>query len=68
MIKDNNKISTEVMASALGISSKTIKRRIKAMTNIRFVGSGYRGHWEIEEQPSLTSTINAGVFVCIAIA
>lgn len=49
MIKDNNKISTETMASALGISSKTIKRRIKAMTNIRFVGSGYSGHWEIEE-------------------
>ena len=49
MIKGNNKISTETMASALGTSSKTIKRRIKDMPNIHYVGSGYSGHWEIDE-------------------
>ena len=49
MIKGNNKISTETMASALGTSSKTIKRRIKSMPNIHYVGSGYSGHWEIDE-------------------
>lgn len=49
MIKDNNKISTETMASALGTSSKTIKRRIKDMPNIHYVGRGSNGHWEIEE-------------------
>ena len=49
MIKDNNKISTETMASVLGTSSKTIKRRIKPMPNIHYVGSGYSGHWEIDE-------------------
>ena len=49
MIKGNNKISTKTMASALGTSSKTIKRRIKSMPNIHYVGSGYSGHWEIDE-------------------
>lgn len=49
MIKDNNKISAEAMASALGVSSKTIKRRIKDMPDIHFVGSGFSGHWEIKE-------------------
>ena len=48
MIKDNNKISTETMSSVLGTSSKTIKRRIKTMPNIHFVGTGYSGHWEID--------------------
>ena len=49
MIKDNNKISTETMASVLGTSSKKIKRRIKSMPNIHYVGRGYSGHWEIDE-------------------
>ena len=48
MIKDNNKISTETMSSVLGTSSKTIKRRIKTMPNIHFVGTGYSGRWEID--------------------
>ena len=49
MIKDNNKISTETMASVLETSSKTMKRRIKSMPNIHYVGRGYSGHWEIDE-------------------
>ena len=35
------------MAIVLGVSSKTIKRHIKEMDNIRYIGSGYSGHWEI---------------------
>ena len=31
----------------LGVSSKTIKRRIKGMDNVCYIGSGYSGHWEI---------------------
>ena len=49
MIKDNNKISTETMASVLETSSKTMKRRIKSMPNIHYVGRGSNGHWEIDE-------------------
>ena len=43
----NDKISTESIAKILGVSSKTIKRRIKEMDNVHYIGSGYSGHWEI---------------------
>ena len=45
----NDKISTEGIAKTLGVSSKTIKRHIKEMDNVRYIGSGYSGHWEIIE-------------------
>ena len=45
----NDKISTESIAKTLGVSSKTIKRRIKEMDNVRYIGSGYSGHWGIIE-------------------
>ena len=45
----NDKISTKSIAKTLGVSSKTIKRRIKEMDNVRYIGSGYSGHWEIIE-------------------
>lgn len=48
IIKDSS-ISTEQMAAFMGVSAKTIKRHIKKMNNIKYVGSGYSGHWEIEE-------------------
>ena len=47
MIKKDNKISTEKMAMTLGISSKTVKRYIKDIGIVRFVGRGSNGHWEI---------------------
>ena len=47
MIKKDNKVSTEKMAMALGISSKTVKRHIKDLDIIQFVGRGCNGHWEI---------------------
>ena len=46
-MRENNKISTDSMAMLLGVSSKTIKRRIKEMDNVHYIGSGYSGHWEI---------------------
>ncbi|MEF2834262.1 MAG: ATP-binding protein [Clostridia bacterium] len=48
IIKDSS-ISTEQMAAFKGVSAKTIKRHIKKMNNIKYVGSGYSGHGEIEE-------------------
>ena len=50
LIQNNNKISTETMAIVLGVSVSTIKRRIKEMENIHYVGSGFSGHWEISEE------------------
>ena len=50
LIRKDNKISTEKMAIALGVSSKTIKRHIKEMDNICYVGRGFSGHWEITDK------------------
>ena len=50
LIRKDNKISTEKMAIALGVSSKTIKRHIKEMDNVFYVGRGFSGHWEITDK------------------
>ena len=47
-LKKDNKISTEKLAIVLGTSSKTIKRHIKKMDNISYVGRGANGHWEVK--------------------
>lgn len=50
MIKENRKISTEEIANVLGVSTRTIKRHIKDMEDIIFVGSGYSGYWDIRNE------------------
>ena len=47
LIKNNNKISTQEIGNILGVSDKTIKRHIKNIDNLKYIGSGYSGHWEI---------------------
>ncbi len=32
-----------------GVSSKTIKRHIKEMDNVRYIGRGFSGQWEIAD-------------------
>lgn len=49
LIQDNSKISTKKMAEELGVGIATIKRKIKNMPNVIYIGSGYSGHWEIKE-------------------
>ena len=49
MIKKDKKISTDKMAMVLGISSKTVKRHIKELKIIHYVGRGSNGHWEIAD-------------------
>lgn len=51
LIRQNNKITTEQMAIALCVSISTIKRRIKKMKNVTYIGHGYSGHWEITDSP-----------------
>ena len=46
-IKDNPKISTEELAQKSHKGVRTIKRHISTMSHIRYVGSGYSGHWEV---------------------
>ena len=50
LIQRNNKISTEKMSIILGVSSKTVKRHIKAMPHVNYIGRGANGHWEITEE------------------
>lgn len=47
LIKKDDKISTEQMSKILEVSTRTIKRHIKEMNNIKYIGSGYSGYWEI---------------------
>ena len=47
LIKKDDKISTEQMSKILEVSTRTIKRHIKEMNNIKYIGCGYSGHWEI---------------------
>lgn len=49
MIKANTQVSTASMAKELGIGVATVKRKIKKMPNVSYVGSGYSGHWEVKE-------------------
>ena len=55
LIKKDDKISTEQMSKILEVSTRTIKRHIKEMNNIKYIGSGYSGHWETSYEKS---TIN----------
>ena len=48
-IRNNNRITRAEIAQKANVSVKTIERELKQMSNIKFVGSGYSGHWEIKE-------------------
>ena len=41
-------ITRAEIAEKLGISLKTVARRLKGMTNVHYVGSSKSGHWEID--------------------
>lgn len=49
LIRKDSKVSTEKIAMTLGVSSKTIKRHIKEMDNVSYVGRGSNGHWELKD-------------------
>lgn len=50
LIREDKGISAERIAEKLSVSAKTIKRHIANMPTIRYVGSGYSGHWEIIDE------------------
>ena len=48
LIYNNPNITREDIAKQLRISTKTVGRYLKKLEDkIKFVGSGYSGHWEI---------------------
>ena len=48
MIKRNNKILVKQMSEKLGISIRTVRRKIKEMDNVEYIGHGYSGYWKIK--------------------
>lgn len=49
MIKEDNRVIRKDIAMVLGVSEKTITRYIKEIPNIKYVGKGKNGHWELNE-------------------
>ena len=50
LIKHNNpKINAKEISETLGISVRTVRRKLKEMDNVRYIGHGYSGPWEIQE-------------------
>ena len=50
IVSHNPKITREEIAHQLGVSSKTVGRYLKKLDGrVRYVGSGYSGHWEVIE-------------------
>lgn len=49
-IKKNPQITTEELANLSNKGIRTIKRHIAKLSHIKYVGSGYSGHWEITDK------------------
>lgn len=49
-IAANPKITTYELAELSGKTSRTIKCHLVKLPHIRFIGSGYSGHWEIDKK------------------
>lgn len=52
MIRENPHITRREMGKRLGISTKTVSRKIKDIGTVKYVGSGNNGHWEINKDAS----------------
>ena len=48
-VRLNNKITRQAIAEGAGVSVKTIQRTLKEIDNLKYVGSGNSGHWELNE-------------------
>ncbi|MBF0979718.1 MAG: putative DNA binding domain-containing protein [Clostridiales bacterium] len=48
-VRLNNKITRQAIAEGAGVSIKTIQRTLKEIDNLKYVGSGNSGHWELNE-------------------
>lgn len=48
-VRLNNKITRQAIAEHIGISVKTIQRLLKEIDNLKYIGRGKNGHWELEE-------------------
>ncbi|MBP5362201.1 MAG: winged helix-turn-helix transcriptional regulator [Ruminococcus sp.] len=44
MIRDNDKISRQELAEAVGLSIRSVTRKLSEIPNIQYVGKGKNGH------------------------
>lgn len=49
LIKENSKVTKKQIAKEGSVSEKTVERQMKKMTNVKYIGRGHSGHWEIVE-------------------
>jgi len=49
-VRANNKITRQAIADSAGVSVKTIQRTIKEIENLRYIGTGNNGHWELNQR------------------
>ena len=47
LIKENSKVTKKQIAKEGSVSEKTVERQMKKMTNVKYIGRGHSGHWEI---------------------
>lgn len=47
LIKENRKVTKKQIAKEGLVSEKTIERQMKKVTNVKYIGRGHSGHWEI---------------------
>ena len=50
IIRKDGKVTIQKISEMTGVSVRTLKRRISEIPCIKYVGSGYSGHWEITEE------------------
>ena len=48
-IRADRKVTRENMAAKAGVSVKTVERKLKDLNDIKYIGTGSNGHWEIIE-------------------
>ncbi len=48
-IRENEKITRKAIVDEAGVSVKTIQRALREIDNLKYVGSGNNGHWELDE-------------------
>jgi ATP-dependent DNA helicase RecG len=46
-IRNNPNVTIKELGKMIGVNSKTIHRHITKLPHIKYVGSGYSGHWEV---------------------
>ncbi len=49
LVIENNKITQEQISKQLGISRRTVIRKMEKMKDVKFEGSGFSGHWTVEK-------------------